>query len=431
MRYLFLTKTGIWHFRFQIPPNHRHLFENRREIKKSLKTSDRESAIISSLELEIEIRKTINNQSSSDQTKSKITPNILPNRKKPKPLGLTAFDALEKFCQYKSDHISVKAVGMLKAKCSTVLGLINKTYLKSIRRSDAEDIARQLRLYPTNINKKSQFNRLTGKEAIKLNNSLKLPTLSEESVKDYCQKLSSFFEWCVMNELTDINPFKAIKFRKHRKDSEAKNAYSVSDLKRIFGTEIHTQKKYKHTYYYWLPLLAYFTGARLNELCQLYKQNIHNQDGVWIIEIDDRFEGQKLKNPASRRIVPIHNKLLELGFMEFVKTNSHERLFPELKSGRDGFGSAASKWFARFKTRLGFKKGHDFHSFRHTVATQLKRAGVSHVEAGEILGHTQNNITYDRYAKNFSVQQTYNCINLIDSSVVDNETSKTLVSVSN
>ncbi|EPI8559688.1 tyrosine-type recombinase/integrase [Vibrio fluvialis] len=419
MRYLFLTKTGIWHFRFQIPPNHRHLFENRREIKKSLKTSDRESAIISSLELEIEIRKTISNQSSSDQTKSKITPNILPSRKR-ESSGLTAYDALERFCRYKSDHISTKAVGMLKAKCSTVLELINKSHLKKIRRVDAEEIVLQLRKYPANIKKKSQFTGLSGKESIKLNKSLGLPTLSEESVKDYCQKLSSFFEWCVLNELTDINPFKAIKFKKQRKDSDAKNAYSITDLNKIFSTEIHTQKQFKHPYYFWLPLLGYFTGARLNELCQLYKKDIYIQDGIWVIQINDRFTGQKLKNTASRRVIPIHNKLLDLGFIDFIKSNQHERLFPELKQGRDGFSSAASKWYARFKTKLNFEKGHDFHSFRHTVATQLKRAEVSHVAAGEILGHTQNNITYDRYGKELDISQIQKYINLIDSTVIDN-----------
>ncbi|PNH80990.1 site-specific integrase [Vibrio diazotrophicus] len=419
MRYLFLSKTGIWHFRYQIPLNHRHLFENRREIKKSLKTSDRESAIISSLELEIEIRKTISNQSSVEQTKSKIKPNILPSRKKAKQSGLTAFDALEKFCQYKSDHISAKAVGMLKAKCSTVLDLLNKTYLKSIRRSDAETVVTLLRQYPANIKKKSQFNGLNANEAIKHNNSIKLPTLSEESVKDYSQKLSSFFEWCVLNELTDINPFKAIKFKKQRKDSEAKNAYSISDLNKIFSTEIHTKKQFKHPYYYWLPLLSYFTGARLNELCQLYKKDICNRDGIWLIQIDEKFSGQKLKNTASRRVIPVHNKLLELGFIDFVKSNQHERLFPELKLGRDGFGSAASKWYARFKTKLGFEKGYDFHSFRHTVATQLKRAEVSHVAAGEILGHTQNNITYDRYGKNLDIRQIQKYINIIDCSVIE------------
>lgn len=140
-----------------------------------------------------------------------------------------------------------------------------------------------------------------------------------------------------------------------------------------------------------------------NELCQLYRQDIFKKEGVWVIRIDDKFEGQRLKNNSSRRLVPIHNKLLELGFIEYISSVQHERIFPALKQERDGYGTAASKWFGRLKSKLGFGRGHDFHSFRHTVATQLKSADISVVIAGELLGHMQNNITYDRYGKSFDI----------------------------
>ncbi|BCV28929.1 hypothetical protein TUM3811_27890 [Shewanella algae] len=306
---------------------------------------------------------------------------------------------------------------MLKAKCQIVLSLLEKQELKAIRRIDAEKVSELLRLYPTNLKKHKQFSGLTGKQAIELNQQLKMPTLSEESVKGYCQKMSGFFEWCVQNELTDINPFKAIRFRKSRKDSELKHAYNIPDLHKVFSTEIHTKKCHKHNYYYWLPILAYLTGARLNELCQLYKADIFEQDGIWVMRIDDRFEGQKLKNLASRRLIPLHSKLVELGFVNFVQSQQHKRVFPELPNGRDGYGMTASKWYGRFKAKLGFSKGYDFHSFRHTVATQFKRQQVSHITAGEILGHTQNNITYDRYGKGIELPLKQ-VINLIDSSVL-------------
>ncbi|MCG9600191.1 hypothetical protein L1D16_04490 [Vibrio sp. Isolate31] len=118
---------------------------------------------------------------------------------------------------------------MLKAKCNVVLGLLNKKRLTFIRRTDAEQVIDLLRLYPTNVKKHRQFRGLSGAQAIKLNKELGLPTLSEESVKDYSQKMSGFFEWCVLNELTDTNPFKAIRFKKQRKDSAAKSAYSTAE----------------------------------------------------------------------------------------------------------------------------------------------------------------------------------------------------------
>ncbi|MFB5143580.1 DUF6538 domain-containing protein [Vibrio diabolicus] len=38
MRYLSISKSGIWQFRYQIPSEHRHLFDGLREVKRSLKT---------------------------------------------------------------------------------------------------------------------------------------------------------------------------------------------------------------------------------------------------------------------------------------------------------------------------------------------------------------------------------------------------------
>ncbi|WP_146162243.1 hypothetical protein [Vibrio splendidus] len=93
-------------------------------------------------------------------------------------------------------------------------------------------------------------------------------------------------------EMTGINPFKGMRFKKTRKDSETKNAYNHADLQKLFSTDIHTQKKYKHPHYYWLPLLGLYTGARLNELCQFYKQDIFVEEGIWVIRVDDQLEGQ-------------------------------------------------------------------------------------------------------------------------------------------
>ncbi|MGV3002672.1 hypothetical protein [Vibrio sp. E150_018] len=169
---------------------------------------------------------------------------------------------------------------MLEAKCRIVLDLIGKPHLRAIRRSDAEAVSSLLRNYPTNLKKHKQFNGLSGHDAIKRNNELGLPTLSDESVKDYCQKMSGFFKWCQLNELTDINPFKAIRFKKTRRDSEAKNAYTPIELEKIFGAIASTKHQHRPPYYFWLPLLGYFTGARLNELCQLYRADICQFEGI-------------------------------------------------------------------------------------------------------------------------------------------------------
>lgn len=425
MRYLKITPNGNWHFRYQIPPKSRHLFSDLSEVKKSFGNCDRQQAIIESLKLELQIRIAINtNQPFFASKDSYIAPAkpALPAKTEKARLSSSTdpFTCLKKYRDSKKDLVSEKSLDMAYAKCSIVLSLLNIEDIKDIRRLQAEEARELLTQYPVNAKKQKQLSGLNGVQIIEANKKHNLPTLSTESVKDYIQKCSSFFEWCLQMELTDINPFKGMRFKKTRKDSEAKNSYSRTDLQKLFSTEIHTESKHKHPHYYWLPLLGLFTGARLNELCQLYKQDIFKKEGVWVIRIDDKFEGQRLKNSSSRRLVPIHNKLLELGFIEYINNLKDERIFPDLKQERDGFGTAASKWFGRLKSKLGFGRGHDFHSFRHTVATQLKNSDISAVIAGELLGHMQNNITYDRYGKSINLSTMEKAINSLDASAIPN-----------
>ncbi|MEF1259493.1 hypothetical protein QTO16_11300, partial [Vibrio harveyi] len=268
MRNLHISKNGIWQFRFQIPQLHRHLFSDRYEIKKSLKTSNKQEAIIKSLELELEIRTSIQQQVNFSEENRTVpaTPakskNLTPQKSK---VSENPFKCLEHYREAKKDLVHEKTLNMAYAKCHIVLSLLKTTDIKDIRRIQAEEVRKLLSLYPVNAKKHKELSKLSGKDIIEANKKLQLPSLSPESVKDYIQKCSSFFEWCLQMELTDINPFKGMKFKKMRKDSEAKHAYSRADLKKIFGTEIHTQKHYKHPHYYWLPLLGVYTGARINE----------------------------------------------------------------------------------------------------------------------------------------------------------------------
>lgn len=413
MRYLKQSKTGIWYFRFQIPAMQRALFGGRREIKRSLRTTVLEQAKVAALELEIETRKTLlsQHQDSPFQVSSYKKPTTSSKRTSKKEL--TPLELLELYCTYKSDYVSTKTLEGQKAKCRIVLELLNKAKLKDVRRADAERIRYQLKSFPANSKKLPDFKGLTNLQILSLNQKVKKRGLSESSIKDYVQKLSSFFEWCLQNEHTDVNPFKSLKFKKTRKDSDSKNHYTTEQLRKIFSNDIFTKKTFKHPYQYWLPLLAIYTGARLNELCQLYTDDIARLDGVWCIRVRSARPDQRLKNLNSERVIPVHNQLIQLGFLDFVKAQTHDRLFSELKLQRDGYAATASKWFARFKSSMGFNRGHDFHSFRHTVATFLKYADVNVVVAAAILGHGSGTITYDRYGKRHTLSRLNEAINTI------------------
>jgi len=80
-------------------------------------------------------------------------------------------------------------------------------------------------------------------------------------------------------------------------------------------------------------------------------------------------------------------------------------LFPELsRHKKHGYSAVPSKWFARLREQLGFKREgvqKDFHSFRHSFADHLKQKGIAESLVGGVLGHQSEGITFSRYGKDF------------------------------
>ncbi|HRP25453.1 MAG TPA: site-specific integrase, partial [Promineifilum sp.] len=172
-------------------------------------------------------------------------------------------------------------------------------------------------------------------------------------------------------------------------------AFDACDLKALFESESYKNGTFKTPSEYWLPILALHTGARLNELCQLSVTDIGTHDGVETISILAREEGKRLKNKASERIIPIHSKLIELGFLDYVRTIKAGRLFPELPEdpARPGnFGAKATEQFTAYRRKCGVgalsgKGNKSIHSFRSTFISALRKAGVPKDRRTRLAGH--------------------------------------------
>ena len=138
-----------------------------------------------------------------------------------------------------------------------------------------------------------------------------------------------------------------------------------------------------------MPLLALFTGARLEELCQLAVEDIKQVDGIWCMDINENRKNTSLKSKAAKRMIPIHPFLLnELNLVtEYIaklKTTKGEggitlQLFPNLHydQQKQNWSAPLSQWFTRYRRlcEVGNSAGNasaaTFHSFRHTLSTEL------------------------------------------------------------
>ena len=95
---------------------------------------------------------------------------------------------------------------------------------------------------------------------------------------------------------------------------------------------------------YWLPLLALFSGARLNELAPMRAEDIKHDtasDVHFMTVIEDDVAGRSVKTETSLRAVPIHPELKRIGFLKFVdhrrQTDGPQaRLFPLIQPNSKG-----------------------------------------------------------------------------------------------
>jgi len=146
-------------------------------------------------------------------------------------------------------------------------------------------------------------------------------------------------------------------------------------------------------------------GARREEIGQLRVQNVKRvpyindadqRQEVWCIDItdmpnDDALPNQ-IKNEASKRLVPLHPKLIELGFIDYVTKLPDQagRVFSALKP--IGIGQKLTdkwgQWFSRYKKDCGITdKAKVFHSFRHTWKTHAVDADMPERVRRQLQGH--------------------------------------------
>jgi hypothetical protein len=84
--------------------------------------------------------------------------------------------------------------------------------------------------------------------------------------------------------------------------------------------------------------------ARLNELAQITTKHIRKHGSIHFIHFGSDL---RLKNVASIRSVPIHSKLIELGFLDYV-SKQDGLLFPGIPRHSSGrYSDAPSKAFRR------------------------------------------------------------------------------------
>ncbi|PZQ58630.1 MAG: integrase [Sphingomonas taxi] len=201
-----------------------------------------------------------------------------------------------------------------------------------------------------------------------------------------------------------------------RNAREQRDAYTEEEGRALFRLPIWTGSRSLsrrldpgsdiwHDAGFWVLPIAWYTGCRREEICQLTLTDIGLEDGIWFFTITDE-NGGRVKNRASIRLVPFAEELVRLGLPDYVKAlraAGETMLFPELQtaSGKRGYGDVFYKnWWTKIARKLDFiEPGQAIHSFRHTVTTELKHREVFLETRADLVGHAMSGETAGRYSK--------------------------------
>lgn len=197
--------------------------------------------------------------------------------------------------------------------------------------------------------------------------------------------VSALFGMAVKRNLIEHNPARGSQLKDPQKAREKRREFDAAALGAIFGSPIYATGERPDggagEAAYWLPLLALYTGARINELCQLHPANIYEEEyleadgeekSAWVILFEEnRAREQRLKNQGGERRIPIHPHLVDLGFVSYAKAqHGKDRLFDKLTAGPNEPRIAGNwgRWFARYlRNTCGVTDERmTFHSFRHS-----------------------------------------------------------------
>ncbi len=169
-----------------------------------------------------------------------------------------------------------------------------------------------------------------------------------------------------------------------------------------------------HDSAYWLPLLACYQLGRRDEHAGHLVSDFVFDIGTPHMLIEENLN-RTLKSANSERVLPLHPRLLELGFQEFVeaaRAAGEISLFPELwlnagKKGGDQYYSVSwRKLMGWLEQQSGIAipatpsgKKADFHSIRATGLSQLDRNDINQYIVCDLAGHGREGTTARSYQK--------------------------------
>ena len=425
MSNLVRIRTGTYYFRYIIPKNERHLFPNHKlEYRKSLKTNSKREALERAHFLYVELRHKIdpllqpnatnvNNHQFLPPSSSSLL-DICPDECFiPKKDDYLLSDLLDRYINQKSLSIdNSKTLDSYRNTITLMIRIMGITCASELDAQCVRSYKETLPKIPKNLNSKPNLKNKPFAEIITLSDGEKI---SQRTVMNILTNTRAFLTFLYTDQYIDNNYSDILKrvFRSKELASSARAVFTTCNLNKIFMMPEYSDPEFIRPDRFWVPIIALFSGLRLNEISQLTVSDISSVDDILVFDVNN-MNGKKVKNCSSIRLVPIHKTILQLGFRKYLDEQNKRkevRLFRLLRPDKYGHcGRKISRWFNEvFIQQCGITKDTNngtlvFHSFRHTFINQAKQQQLDINILKELVGHSATDITLNHYGKSYSIK---------------------------
>ncbi|QUD86233.1 site-specific integrase [Phenylobacterium montanum] len=265
--------------------------------------------------------------------------------------------------------------------------------VRSVDREEARKLLDVVKQLPKGLGNDPELSKLPIPAAIATAQSLGRPTISAKTMNDsYMAHTKALFEWAKDEQWITSNPFIGLRVVDDVAPEDKRDPFTDDQLALIFnGAPWSTRETAPNDKpsLYWGPLICLYHGLRIGEPCGLLTSEVEERDGVPVINLRPN-KLRPLKNGPSKRYLPIHPELIQLGFLDYVaerRASGDEQLFPEAQANAKGhFGDHVSDWFGRLLDKRGLTDSKlTLHSFRHTFEDALRDAEIFGTLEGAVL----------------------------------------------
>lgn len=285
-------------------------------------------------------------------------------------------------------------------------GLMGDPQIGQVTKAHIRALGEAVSALPANLEKR--YPGMTPREAIdRTAGDPAIQRLAPRSVNKYLQMARSLFAWATEHDYITQNPAAILRDVKEPRARDDRKPFTDEDLRAYFAKLAEDSRPFVQ----WIPRIMAYSGMRLGEAAKLRKEDIRQEREVWVFDVNEEGEGRRLKTEASRRLVPVHSRLIALGLLEVIAGCPEGFLWPEdirhTANPERGDIDKLSKLLNRRLRAAGVDdpKKTGAHSFRHTVASRLSNASIPQYQIADLLGHEDDSITTGRYGDRTSVER--------------------------